>query len=302
MFFGCKKEGKCIYDFSKKKIKIVGISSSKRSKFECAREDPISLELLKISLDEAKRAGAEVQLIDLRDLQIGACKECYSTCPAQCRFNEKNFQCDCYMFKQDSIFVEDNLVYPIEEAYDRLNKEKFFELYHSHGNFAEKDEMYKVYQALMEADGIIFATFTNYYSRPALLQAMISRFCALDGGVEDLWGDGKNLGNSIKYAKNKNAKYKQRLYGKWAGFINTSKEGDSVTPDLMKACTMLGMKTIPLGVSYNPVWYSDQTHRSDKKKVLSDKYSIEQAKHLGKTMVEEIKNSHRHYGKWSYTV
>jgi len=302
MFFGCKKEGKCIYDYSKKKIKIVGISSSKRRSYECAREDPISLELLKTALEEAKKKGAEVQLIDLRDLQIEPCKECYSTCPAQCRFNEKTFQCDCYMFKHDSIFVDDNNVYPIEEAYDKLNKKKFFELYHSHGNFAKKDEMYKVYQALMEADGIIFASFTNYYGRPALLQAIISRLCALDGGVEELWGDGKNLGNSVLYAKSKKAKYKQRLYGKWVGFINTSKEGDSVTPNLMKACTMLGMKTIPLGVSYNPVWYADSTHRADKKKVLSDKFTVEQAKHIGRTLVEEIKNSHRHYGKWNSIV
>lgn len=302
MFFGCQKDGTCLFDYSKKKIKIVGISSSKRNKFECAREDPISLELLKISLREVEKEGAEVQLIDLRDLEIGSCKECYSTCPSQCRFNEKSFQCDCYMFKEDTIFRDNGEFYPIEKAYDKMTKKEFFKNYHKSGNFARKDEMYVVHKALMEADGVIFSTFTSYYSRPALLQVMFSRLCALDGGVEDLWGDGKNLNNSIKYARSKDAKYKQRLYGKWTGFINVSKEGDSVTPDLMKACTMLGMKTIPLGVSYKSVWYDDKTHRSDKKRVLSDKFTVSQAKHIGKTMVEEIKKSNRYYGKWSYIV
>ena len=31
----------------------------------------------------------KVEIIDLRKLKIGPCKECYSSCPAQCRFNEE---------------------------------------------------------------------------------------------------------------------------------------------------------------------------------------------------------------------
>ncbi len=291
---------KCLCCFQKKPIKIIGISSAKRSKYECAREDPMSLYYLQLALDAAKKAGAQTQLIDLRDLKIGACKECYSTNPAQCRFNEKTFQCDCYGFKEDQMFIRDTAV-SFEKAYDVLSKKEFFENFNT-DNYGHKDEMWRVYKALMEADGIIFSTFTEYYSRPALLQAMFSRLCALDGGVEELWGDGKNLNNSIKYSRNPKSKYKQRLYGKWCAFINCSKEGDSVTPDLMKACTMLGMKVLPLGVAYRVNWYRDPTHRSDVTDSKKDPYPLLRAKYIGKELVQTIKCSSRKYGVYSSIV
>ncbi len=283
-------------------IKIVGISSGKRGKYDCAKEDPVSLYLLKETLKIAEKLGAETQLIDLRELKIGACKECYSTCPAQCRFNEKTGQCDCYHFKSDHMFIHDEHAVPIEKAYDLLTKEQFFDAYNNDNMLGKRDDMHVVYKAMMEADGVIFATSTAYYSRPALLQNMLSRFCALDGGVEDLWGDGKNLHNSVEYARKHNAKYKQRLYGKFVGFINCSKEGDSVTPDLMKACTMMGMKILPLGVAYRVNWYNDQTHRSDTKESLKDKFTLSLVKHLGTEMFNEIKKSQRKYGMYSKVV
>ena len=222
----------CIYERKGKPVLIVGIACSKRSKQDCAREDPINIFYLKLALKEAERNGAKTMLIDLRDLKINPCKGCYSTNPAQCRFNEKTFQCDCYYLKKDHMFVKDKLV-PIESAYDMLSKKDFFKTYHDSHMFGERDDMWMVYKAMMEADGIIFSGSTNFYGRPALMQVMFSRFCALDGGVEKLWGDGKNLQNSVKYSKDPKAKYKQRMYGKWCAFINVSKEGDNVTPNLM---------------------------------------------------------------------
>lgn len=281
-------------------IKIIGISSSKRKSYECAKEDPISLHYLKLSLKECEKYGARTELIDLHDLKIGACKECYSSNPAQCRFNEKTSQCDCYPFKEDNLFVNGEVI-PISDAYDRLNKNQFFEAFNQ-SDFFKKDEMHIVYKALMEADAVIFSTFTCYYSRPALLQNMLSRFCAVDGGVEELYGDGKNLINSIKYSKNPKSKYKQRLYGKWCAFINCSKEGDSVSPDLMKACSMMGMKTIPLGVAYKVNWYNDSTHRQDMENSKKDKYTISLIKNIARELVKEIKNSNRNYGIYSRTV
>ncbi len=290
------KEIQELYDHNKKPIKIVGVMCSKRSKNECAREDPSNLEVLKVALNEARKLGAETEILDLRELKIGACKECYSTCPAQCRFNEKTTQCDCYMFKQDTIFLDNGEFMPIEEAYDKLDKKEFFRLYHSKGNLAEQDDMWKVYKSFLEADGIIFSTSTIFYSRPALLQIMLSRLCALDGGVEEIWGDGKNLGNSINYAKRKGIGYKERLYGRQVAFINISKEGDSVTPDLMKACSMMGMNIIPFSVSYKTLWYDDKTNRKDKSSVINDEYTISLAKDIGKEMVKRIKSSDRKYG------
>jgi len=284
-----------------KPVKIVGISAGKRGKLDCAREDPVSLYYLKLALKHAEKSGAETQLIDLRDLKIGACKECYSTCPAQCRFDEKKFQCDCYQWKEDYLMINDDAV-PIEKAYDILDKKKFFETYHDEGRFAEKDDMWIVYKAMMEADGIIFATATNFYGRPALLQTMLSRFTALDGGVEELWGDGKNLKNSVKYAKNSKAEYKQRLFGKWCAFINCSKEGDAVTPNLMKACTMMGMKILPFAVAYRVNWYDDPTHRKDAVKSKKDKYTLSLVEHIGTEIVRRIKKDTRVYGIVSSTV
>ncbi|MAF43549.1 MAG: hypothetical protein CMI54_05200 [Parcubacteria group bacterium] len=285
-----------------KPIKILGISSSKRSARGCAREDPISLYYLKLALKTAAKQGAKTQLVDLRDLEIGDCKGCYSTCPAQCRFNEKTNQCDCYPFNEDLIFIDEKTVLPIKKAYDKLSKKDFFDLYYDEERFAKKDDMTMVYKAMREADGIIFATSTNYYGRPAMFQAMFSRFCALDGGVEELWGDGKNLKNSIKYAKNPKAKYKQRLYGKWAAFINSSKEGDSVTPNLMKACSMMGMKILQLGVAYRVNWYDDPAHRSDAKNSKKDEYALSLVNHIGKEMVKQIKSGSRKYGLYSRVV
>ena len=283
-------------------IKILGISSGKRSVFECAREDPVSLYYLNLALKTVEKQRAKTQLIDLRDLKIGACKDCYSTNPAQCRFNEKTNQCDCYYLKTDHILIDENTLVPIEKAYDMFRKEEFFKMYYDKDRFAPRDDMWIVYKAMREADGIIFATSTNYYGRPPLLQVMFSRLCALDGGVEELWGDGKNLKNSITYSKNPKSKYKQRLYGKWCAFINCSKEGDSVTPNLMKACSMLGMKILPLGVAYRVNWYDDPTHRSDTIKSKKDEYTLSLVKHMGQEMVKHTKRSSRIYGTYSETV
>jgi multimeric flavodoxin WrbA len=234
-------------------------------------------------------------------LKIGICKECYSTCPAQCRFNEKINRCDCYPRDKPMIITEKEQL-SLEQAYDKLDKKEFLSLLQSESNYDEGDDMHIVYKAMREADGIIFAGFTNYYSRPALMQLMFSRLCALDGGVEELWGDGKNLNNSINYAKNPKNKYKQRLFGKQAAFINSSKEGDSVSPDLMKACSMMGMKIIPFSVCYRVNWYSDPTHRSDMKNSLNDNYTINSAKFIACQMVNEISKSDRTYGAFSQVV
>ena len=93
-----------------------------------------------------RQSAALSMSMDLRDLKINPCKECYSTCPAQCRFNEKTFQCDCYYFKDDHIFINQNKVVPIQEAYDLLNKKDFFNAYFDEGRFGERDDMHVVYK------------------------------------------------------------------------------------------------------------------------------------------------------------
>ena len=96
---GIHRYSKGKLDLCKGKPFVLGISSGKRAKEDCAKEDPISLYYLKLALKEAEKNGAETKLIDLRELKINPCKECYSTCPAQCRFNEETNQCDCYAYR-----------------------------------------------------------------------------------------------------------------------------------------------------------------------------------------------------------
>ena len=296
---GVYKSEKGLYKL-KGPIKILGISSSKRKSYECAREDPINLFYLKLLLKECEKYGAKTELLDLHDLKIGVCKECYSSNPAQCRYHEKKFQCDCYPYKEENLLINNDFI-PMEKAYDLVPKKKFFEIYRKN-SFGIMDDMHVVYKALMNSDGVVFSTFTCYYGRPALLQTMFSRLCALDGGVEELWGDGKNLNNSVKYSKNPNFMFKQRLYGKYCAFINVSKEGDSVTPNLMKACVMMGMKMLPLGVAYHVNWYNDKTHRSDFEKSKNDKYTLSLINYIAEELVKEIKNSKRIYGICSKVV
>ena len=92
------------------------------------------------------------------------------------------------------------------------------------------------------------------------------------------------------------------MHGKFVGFINTSKEGDSVTPELMKACTMMGMKIIPFSVCYRVNWCYDKTHRRDMKNSLNDRYTIHLAENLGKRIVETAEESNRVYGIYSKIV
>jgi multimeric flavodoxin WrbA len=294
------KQGKL--DYLKGPIKILGISCSNRAENDCARENPISLELLKITLKEAKKNGAQIELINLKDLTIGPCKECYSSCPAQCRFHEKLNMCDCYPRKNPTIILDNGDQFSLQDAYERLNKEDFLKNIKDKHHFDSGDDMHIVYNAMREADGIIFAGFSCYYSRPPLMQAMFSRLAALDGGVEKLWGDGKNLKNSINYSKNPKNQYNQRLYGKQVAFINSSKEGDSVSPDLMKACSMMGMKIIPFSTCSRVNGYTEPTHRVDMKNSLKDEYILSLTKFIGKKIVEESKKSDRKYGIYSPVV
>ena len=70
----------------------------------------------------------------------------------------------------------------------------------------------------------------------------------------------------------------------------------------MKACTMMGMKTIPFASCYRVNWYGDSTHRADMKSSLKDKYTQYFAKYIGRKIVEEAKNSDRKYGVYSSVV
>jgi multimeric flavodoxin WrbA len=127
----------------RKKIKVLGISGSARDENDMAQESSNSEEMLKVCLDECKKLGAETELLSLRKYDIKYCKACYSTCNTQC-----HFYCSCYP------------------------KGK------------EGDDMTNIlYDKILGADAIIFATPVNDMSVSTLMKTFIDRCISLDGSL-----------------------------------------------------------------------------------------------------------------------
>src|SRR3989338_3995651 len=126
------------------KIKILGISGSARDEFDKAQENSSSEALLIKCLNYCKKIGAETELIQLRKFKIEHCKACYSTCNTQC-----HFYCSCY----------------------------------PKGTKEGDDMSNKLYDKILEADAIIFATPVNNYAMSTLMKAFIDRTISLDGSL-----------------------------------------------------------------------------------------------------------------------
>ncbi len=125
------------------KIRILGISGSARDELDMAQESSNSEALLKVCLEECKKLGAETELISLRKYNIKYCKACYSTCNTQC-----HFYCSCY---------------PKGPSGDDMTN--------------------KLYDKILEADAIIFATPVNDMSISTLMKTFIDRCISLDGSL-----------------------------------------------------------------------------------------------------------------------
>ena len=127
-----------------KKIKVLGISGSARDLNDMAQETSNSETLLKKCLDYCKELGAETELVPLRKYRIEHCKACYSTVNTQC-----HFYCSCY--PKDS---------------------------------PQGDDMSNIiYDKVLEADAIIFATPVNNFKISTLMAAFIDRCISLDGSL-----------------------------------------------------------------------------------------------------------------------
>ncbi len=126
------------------KIKILGISGSARDELDMAQESSNSEALLKVCLDECKRLGCQTELIPLRKYNIKYCKACYSTCNTQCHFH-----CSCY----------------------------------PRGTSTGDDMSNILYDKILEADAIIFATPVNDMSMSTLMKTFIDRCISLDGSL-----------------------------------------------------------------------------------------------------------------------
>jgi multimeric flavodoxin WrbA len=227
-----------------KKIKVLGISGSARDEFDMAQEASNSEELLKICLEKCKKLGADTELLELRKYDIQHCKACYSTTNTQC-----HYPCSCY----------------------------------PKGTPQGDDMTNVIYDKLMEADAIIFATPVNNFKISTLMAAFIDRCISMDGSLSS--ADPKQPKNKelntkhMKFIELTNDKkipgsgMLRRFAGKAAGIITTGhEEGASMAiTSLMMTLTHYGMLFPPFSNVYAVASYCDSTY-SDKKIVLTECY------------------------------
>ena len=177
------------------KIRAIGISGTARGSMDMAREDSNSEFLLKKALDQLKKLGASVELIPLREYNIQHCRACYSTANTQC-----HFYCSCY----------------------------------PKGTPAADDMTNILYDKILQADIIVFATPVNNFKLSTLMATFIDRCISLDGSLApaDL-KDPKNKDINIKHSKFveimadqkiPGSGYLRRFMGKTAGIIVTGHE------------------------------------------------------------------------------
>lgn len=216
-----------------KKIKVLGISGSARSKDDSAQEDSNSERLLTACLDHCRKKGAETKLVKLRDYRIEHCKACYSTTNAQC-----HFYCSCY----------------------------------PKGTPAGDDMSNTLYDLVLEADVIIFATPINNFKMSSLMALFLDRCISLDGSLKPANPDftkDRELNikhtNFVELSSDRNVPgsgFLKRFTGKVGGIIVTGHEvgASLVISSLFMTLTNFGMIFPPMSNVYALASIKNPTH------------------------------------------
>ena len=243
-----------------KKITAIGISGSSRDRFDMAGEESSSEFLLNECLKEIKKLGAETELIQLRKHEIKPCKSCYSTTNAQC-----HFYCSCY----------------------------------PKGTKLGDDMTNVLYDKILKADIIIFATPVNNFKISSLMALFLDRCISLDGSLEPADPKAtKNKDLNIKHTKFielmsdqkiPGSGFLRRFMGKVAGVIVTGhEEGASMAiSDLFMTLNHFGMVFPPWSNMYAMSSILNGTYK-DKNMVTSPAY-IEEAKQIGQNAMSTAK-------------
>ncbi|MFH1211172.1 MAG: flavodoxin family protein [archaeon] len=254
------KEAKKLGKKRKGKIKILGISGSARYIYDMAQENSNSEELLKRCLAQCEKLGAKTEMIILRDESIGYCKACYSTTNTQC-----HFYCSCY----------------------------------PKGKPQGDDMTNKLYDKILEADAIIFATPVNNFKMSTLMATFLDRCISLDGSLPPADPkDPKNRELNIKHMKfiERTTDPKipgsgmlRRFPGKVAGLIVTGhEEGASmVMSSLFMTLNHFGMMFPPFSTVYAMSSECISTYE-DKERVLGECHKTE-IEMLAKNMILGVK-------------
>ena len=227
-----------------KKIKVLGISGSARAWDDMAQQESNSEELLKVCLKQCHKLGAETELIKLRDLRIEHCRACYSTTNTQC-----HFPCSCY--PRDT---------------------------------PRADDMSNIlYDKILEADALIFATPVNNFNISTPLKTFLDRCISLDGSLKPANPKApKDRPLNIKHMKYveltadndvPGSGMLRRFPGKVAGVIVTGhEEGASMAvSNLFMTLTHFGMLFPPFSNMYAMASVCRSTFK-DKKAVLNECY------------------------------
>lgn len=225
-----------------KKVKVLGISGSARALDDMAQQESNSEELLKICLGHCHKLGAEIELMKLRDYRIEHCRACYSTTNTQCH-------CPCSCYPRDT---------------------------------PKGDDMSNVlYDKILEADALIFATPVNNFNISTPLKAFIDRCISLDGSLKPANPKApKDKRLNIKHMKYveltadndvPGSGMLKRFLGKVAGVIVTGhEEGASMAvSNLFMTFTHFGMLFPPFSNMYAMASVCRSTYQ-DKKTVLSE--------------------------------
>jgi len=204
-------------------VRAIGVSGSARSEFDMAAENSHSEFLLGAALDELSRRGARTELIPLRDYRIEPCKCCYSTTNAHC-----HFYCSCY----------------------------------PKGSPTGDDMSNILYDKILEADIIIFATPVNNFKISSRMALFIDRCISLDGSLAPADpAAAKDRGLNIKHSKFiqmmaddeiPGSGYLRRFFGKTAGIIVTGHEEGAalVISQLFMTLNHFGMAFPPFNNMY----------------------------------------------------
>jgi multimeric flavodoxin WrbA len=245
----------------KGKIKVLGISGSARDKSDTAAEDSNSEALLKECLSHCRGMGASTELVPIRKYDIRYCKACYSTTNTQC-----HFYCSCYPRGKNG------------------------------------DDMTNIlYDKIIAADAIIFATPVNNFKISAPLADFLDRCISLDGSLKPANPDApKDRELNIKHMKfiGLTADQKipgsgmlRRFLGKTAGIIVTGHEAGAslAISNLFLALNQFGMVFPPFSSMYAMSSICNSTYED--KRIVLGKCFMEETKLLAENVMRCAKTS-----------
>lgn len=252
-------------------LKALGISGSARDEFDLAAENSNSEFLLDQALKELKGQGVETELIALRKYNIKPCKACYSTANAHC-----HFYCSCY----------------------------------PKGTASADDMSNILYDKILAADIIIFATPVNNFKMSSMMALFLDRCISLDGSLPPADPTAaKNKELNIKHSKFiemmsddrvSGSGFLRRFSGKSAGIIVTGhEEGASlVISSLFMTLSHFGMIFAPWSNLYAMSSIINPTYKD--KAIVTGSIYINDAKKLARNVLMIARAARQEPINWQY--